>query len=192
MKKIVFALGAILAAGVMQAATVSWGMTQVYGYGTDGSATSQRATGYIAYLMVGDGSGMTALAGSEVADIKSYVAANNTYGGSATTSAGSVTVDAYGDYAATAEMSVYAVVFDAATIDDASHFYVTAAAGLQIPDSGNGAVAFGKQKTGTTNTSNWYAVGSSSGGDTPSGVPEPTSGLLMLVGLGALALRRRR
>ena len=30
------------------------------------------------------------------------------------------------------------------------------------------------------------------GGSDPSGVPEPTSGLLMLVGLGALALRRRR
>ena len=184
-----FMLGAILAASVMQASTVSWSMSQVYSYGTDGSSTSQRATGYIAYLMVGDGSGMTALAGSEVADIKSYVGANNTYGGSATTSAGAITVTAYGSYSGTSPMSAYAVVFDAASIDDASHFYVTAADTLLIPDSGDASLAFGKQKTGTTNTANWYAIGSSGGG---SDIPEPTSGLLLVLGGAMLALRRRR
>lgn len=45
---------------------------------------------------------------------------------------------------------------------------------------GDTAVAFGNQATATRNASNWAAV------------PEPTSGLLMLLGLAGLALKRKR
>lgn len=48
---------------------------------------------------------------------------------------------------------------------------------------------FGSAQFTTTGVSGGWAT--ASGGSTPS-VPEPTSGLLMLMGLGALALRRRR
>ena len=47
-------------------------------------------------------------------------------------------------------------------------------------------VGFGSMATATQNASNW----ASSGGGEP--VPEPTSGLLMLIGAAGLALRRRR
>ncbi len=40
-------------------------------------------------------------------------------------------------------------------------------------------------------TSNWVSTATSSGGESGN-VPEPTSGLLLLVGMGALALRRKR
>ena len=43
-------------------------------------------------------------------------------------------------------------------------------------------IAFGNMTSQTQNASNW----------TTASVPEPTSGLLMLVGLAGLALRRRR
>lgn len=43
-------------------------------------------------------------------------------------------------------------------------------------------VAFGNMTTATQNASNWSG----------SAVPEPTSGLLMLLGMAGLALRRRR
>ena len=47
--------------------------------------------------------------------------------------------------------------------------------------------------TGSSFNSNFAGANSTFGGGTTSyGIPEPTSGLLMLVGLGALALRRRK
>ena len=56
--------------------------------------------------------------------------------------------------------------------------------------------AMGKTTLTSAVPSTWTISGItalSGGGDEPGGnVPEPTSGLLMLVGLGALALRRRR
>jgi hypothetical protein len=47
-------------------------------------------------------------------------------------------------------------------------------------DVGTSAIAFGNQKSATQASGAWAAV------------PEPTSGLLMLLGVAGLALRRRR
>ena len=47
-------------------------------------------------------------------------------------------------------------------------------------------IAFGNMQSATQNASNW----ASSGGGEP--VPEPTSGLLMLIGAAGLALKRKR
>ena len=47
-------------------------------------------------------------------------------------------------------------------------------------ETGAGSLAFGSMKTATQNTSNWAAV------------PEPTSGLLLLLGMAGLALKRKR
>ena len=46
--------------------------------------------------------------------------------------------------------------------------------------TGSQTVSLGNQKTYTQNTSNWAAV------------PEPTSGLLLLLGMAGLALKRKR
>ena len=45
----------------------------------------------------------------------------------------------------------------------------------------------GNQSTYLNDTKNWKSFGPTSGG-----VPEPTSGLLLLVGAGMLALRRKQ
>ena len=52
--------------------------------------------------------------------------------------------------------------------------------GVTIAAVGATNVAFGNMQSATQNASNWQSV------------PEPTSGLLMLLGMAGLALRRRR
>lgn len=48
------------------------------------------------------------------------------------------------------------------------------------PETGSAPLNFGSMRTATQNTSNWAAV------------PEPTSGLLLLLGMAGLALKRKR
>ena len=180
MKKLMFALAAVAMGFAAQAGTVSWSMTNVY-LGN----TTDLASGCIGYLLVGDDLSAPVSAITDVDSAKSFVAANNTYGGSAIGDAsGKFTVSGYGDYVSAAGVTVYGIVFNAATIDDATQFYVSKSTKtFDVPGSGEGAVTLGTQKTNSQSAANWHAMGE---------VPEPTSGLLMLVGLGALALRRRR
>ena len=182
MKKLMFALAAVAMGFAAQAGTVSWSMTNVY-LGN----TTDLASGCIGYLLVGSDLSAPVSAITDADSAKAFVAANNTYGGSAIGDAsGKFSVSGYGDYASAAGVSVYGIVFNAATIDDATQFYISKSAKtFDVPGSGEGNVTLGTQKTNSQAAANWHAMGSAP-------IPEPTSGLLMLVGLGALALRRRR
>lgn len=79
--------------------------------------------------------------------------------------------------------SAYAVIFDTETISDDSNFYVTAAsaASTTYADSSSLTKSYSLTASSSATASNWYAV-----------APEPTSGLLMLLGMAGLALRRKR
>lgn len=83
------------------------------------------------------------------------------------------------------------VTADIFTADDKYNFYFTFTDGnkqftsatkenVVIKAVGDTQLAFGNQASATQNASNWAAV------------PEPTSGLLMLLGMAGLALKRKR
>ena len=185
MKKLMIAACAIALAAVTQAATVQWSASGVY---TKGSTTDKAPTSYIAYFI---SSADYALA-SATADLVSGSAAFvDTYGKaganfklnsqSAPTGSASATIT---ESAGNSEAwTGYLVIL---TDDTSSGYaYITSEVTKSTGATGQKATLSYSNLTGTQTDANWYALGSAP-------VPEPTSGLLMLIGLGAMALRRRR
>ena len=176
MKKLMIVLAAVALAGATQAATMTWSALNMQAKDVeagwlvalyDSSTTfdyEQAKSGALTALY-------TAAAQSSGTTIRVNSSGNNKPDGN--------------PFAAGDTISAYAVVFNAATIADATEVLVSEAKSATVGASGgNITLAFGSMALTTTlNTfrnSTWQPV------------PEPTSGLLMLVGLGALALRRRR
>ena len=178
MKKLVIAAFAAMLGIAANAAAVEWTMTGV----TD-SPDAAKAAGWAVYVM--DGSTFDAFAALGGDKAAAYAAANALYSG-ATAAARGGAVNASiinGDYAAGQTVSSYMVIFNNTSAADATYYAYSAAGSTTIAASGaDGSISFGTFADATSTTGGW----------TTTAVPEPTSGLLMLVGLGALALRRRR
>ena len=198
MKKLMFALAAVVMAACAQAATVSWGISNVAQDGTkltsgsqyvfffDTAAGAQSAIAAIQAL-AGTGADKVAayMAGANFNDVKKATAAGN-FGIGTSAALGGYKLPTNTELGLSGETTYYmfSVIFDTTTITDESKFLIatgtatTSGAATYADDSAaNKAFTLGSQTSNTT----WYQT-----------VPEPTSGLLMLVGLGALALRRGR
>ena len=199
MKKLLVMLGIAAIAVSSQAASVVWTITSVTGPTGSALGTGRAYVFFVesttkldtsTFAAAWEGKGATevqnAMGGAAFdythAELNAGTAAG-TWSYNATT-ASAVNQTTLG-LAGNTKYSVYAVIFDTEAITDASKFYVTtASAAAQTYDNSAGTTrTFGiGAQTASATSSNWHSVS----------VPEPTSGLLMLVGLGALALRRRR
>jgi len=182
MKKLMFMIAAVAMAACAQAATVSWTCTNV----KDGTGSAISGVAYFvnaATLSQGD---LAALSGADAFN----TALSGMYSWTPAT-AGKYT-EADGVANATLGLSdatasqAYLVIFDTATITDASKYYVTEVKSFNtFSGTETQQVKWGSQSTPSQAAGAWTSVSGSA-------VPEPTSGLLMLVGLAGLALRRRR
>ena len=186
MKKIISTFAVVLAACAVNAASLNWAVSQIQN--SDG--VSGVAGGYQCYLFLTaaegnvlsfvEGASLTTIAAVESA-IKdgtftgagAYHSALTQSTGMAPTATGVSTTFGAGD-----SLSGFAVIFDAGTYADADNYIITdVKSATWTSSTGAKTLAFGSQASAT-----WQAIA----------VPEPTSGLLMLVGLAGLALRRRR
>ena len=169
---------------VAEAASVSWSVEEVYK--SDGSGAV--ASGYAVYFLT---SADYAYA-SAVADIGNYDYAflSNVKEGSAgkvvyTESDGYAENAAVAGYATSLDTTAYLVIFDASNVADASLVYITSASENQALSinalGGSSPISFGTLD-GTASASNWASTAA----------PEPTSGLLLLLGMAGLALKRKR
>ena len=185
MKKLMFMLVAAVAVVSAQAASVNWTCTNV----KDGSGNPISGVAYFINAATLSQSDFRALKGADafttaLSGMYSYTPSSvgNDAGKYTVDSAHAVDNATLGLSDATA-YSVYLAVFDTATITDSSKYYLTDAKDLTTySGTSSASLKFGSQSTPSQAAGAWTSVN----------VPEPTSGLLMLVGLAGLALRRRR
>lgn len=174
MKKILVIAGAVLMASFANAAAVSWnsGVYTAGFVGPDG-ATLAKSTDYTMVVSFYSDAGTTLVTESTVTTAKANGAYNTktddlftngkTYYVSAILKANDGTVQRIADLAS-----------------------------FTLGDTGDGNINFTTGAGFDTASNKWGAWETVGGGDTPSGdVPEPTSGLLLLVGAAALALKRK-
>lgn len=177
MKKLMIAAVVAMLGIAANAAAVSWSMTEV-----QASPAAAASGGWVAYVM--DASTFDAFAALDGDKVAAYVTANAIVSGSTTSARGKVTATVEGgNFTAGSTVSSYMVLFDNANAANAGYYAYTTAGNAVIPEGGaDGNFAVGTFANATSTTGGWQTTA----------VPEPTSGLLMLVGLAGLALRRRR
>ena len=175
MKKLIIAAAIAIAAAVTQAASVSWTVNNI-----QASPDTSASAGWLVQIYAA-GTEFTYEA-AKAGTITALDSATSVASGTIFKASGS-----FGNYNANDPVNTFAVIFDAGTVDAAKNFIVSDVLNKSISAAGaNLSIAFGNMAATTTTNmfrnSTWSAAA----------VPEPTSGLLILLGMAGLALRRRR
>lgn len=188
MKKIIIGLGAIAVAIATQAASVDWATAKNTVTMYDGSV----ATGVTVYLLNASSASyaklLTDLASGAVTE--STINTSAAYLGSGTTGttskkAGLVSATATSDSLTSGSYyDLVYLVFDKDTATNTDYFYVS------TKSSGQAWLA-GSETTQELATGASWATTSAAGTWTAA-APEPTSGILLLLGMAGLALKRKR
>ena len=181
MKKLIIAALAVASAIAVNAASVNWSMANgVLAPSPDGTQSAGRAS-YYTMLIFTD---------SQASAVDSAITAGNF------TSLGTMAVSTYqagkaGSFSGVvngltgSSATLFAVVFDTYStsegIADAGYYYKTGTVTQSTFDPTGSDPATTAVFTSTQMTGTW----------TPTSVPEPTSGLMLLLGMAGLALRRK-
>ena len=190
MKKLMTAAAIVCVAAFAQAATVAWNSGAI----KDQSGAALTAAGQVtAYLFTIDATTYESYAAKSAADISTGLWAD--YGeklGSATATQANTYSKKAGGVAnisaidAAADTPVYAALLYVDTRGEETYFMGNVAtvnwSGVGDPTVGNLSVTLGGDAVAGTGATAWATAA----------VPEPTSGLLLLIGMAGLALRRRR
>ena len=195
MKKLMFILAAAATAASVQAASVNWTCSDVMAGNEDDGING------VAYFLTTDMlaySDAQALAGKGADAIKAALGTAYSFSGSD----GKFTVKASNAVANSvlhlddgSDYTAYLMIFDTATVTDDSKFYLTSTAPLSTLSGADDSakISWGSQFDNTKSAGAWASAKTSGGGGTSGGdAPEPTSGLLLLVGGAMLALRRKQ
>ena len=188
MKKLMIAAAMVCAAAMVQAGAVQWSAISIVSSGT---AYVGGTTTYSAYLF--EGSDITVatkmLEEGKFSDFTTAAKDMNTAKATtASTPKMNFAASTFGSYSQGDSFTGYMIILDAAEAKDAKNYLLATWAGTGADQgksvitktqgaSGNMSFTYGNQGSNTA----WTSI-----------APEPTSGLLLLIGMAGLALRRRR
>ena len=183
MKKLIMSLAAVALAGSLHAATAAWGMSN------DGAKTYANATVYMVLNSNFDAAISALNAGGS--DIATTMAGYDLDASVVTLSGKGAGKGSYASATSGQSYNWILVMSSGASIADGMQYYSTAAISYATMDAA-GAIA-----TGTSTPVNYSLVDSSTNlftgtSGTIGAAPEPTSGLLLLLGVAGLALKRKR
>ena len=173
MKKIMIMLGAVAIAACVQAAAVQWSTGSLYTANADGSFTTTRASGTwatynVAVTFYADNAGVMGAALTGITGTTDTTASLGNFG--ATTS------DSF-----TGETKYWAQVVVTATAKADDKVYTITSDAVQFTAPATGDLML-----------NFTTQGAMPNAWSTADVPEPTSGLLLLLGVAGLALRRKK
>ena len=187
MKKLIVCAALAMAAAVSQGATMKWASGGI-GLPPDGSGSATAAK-VATQLFVLDATAYgqleTAVAGKSAADVSTYIYDNYKSASGAITAGtwnkGAVTQTDTASY--DAGDTAYAVLLYTSTGTDGKDYYIGNYGSWEFSSAVNKTVGnMGLKLNGSGAAMSWQTAS----------VPEPTSGLLMLIGMAGLALRRKR
>ena len=181
MKKLMIMLAAVAMAVAAHAASYTWACESGRinaGTGETDYATMEGSTAYLMFTSIySQDAAVAAFADGTLDTSKALASAT-------VTSAGRISMSEF-SAAVSADDNAYFVIVK----DD--QMYVSSSVAATYVAVGTSSITFGSQSTPSKSVVGAAADGYSAAG-WYTAVPEPTSGLLMLVGLAGLALRRRR
>lgn len=173
MKKMIVMLAVVTMVAAANAGTVLWTSSGLQTALPGGAFSGTALSGAIAYLYQGTPDGAAIKA---AIDGDTFTGAGNL--SSATTSSLGVIGKAGIGSFVSQNVTLYMVIFDAATIGGANYYMISSAITQSFGASGNKTYTF--TTAGGTLPTSWTAV-----------VPEPTSMALLALGVAAIGLRRK-
>ena len=179
MNKSIIAAAVALLGVAVHGATAQWDVDTVYAMGS-----SSAATGYLAYFVDADKVSTSAATAYIAAGNFDFLSDSSQAWAALYTSDDGYLEGSSGDvFGNGVDVTGYLVIFNGATTGGATHAYVSTTDTAQTTGLGGPAVfSFDDtQLAAMQSASNWTAA-----------APEPTSGLLLLLGMAGLALRRKR
>lgn len=192
MKKLLIAIAVASVAVFAHAASVDWSVEGIQTTGDFDSGEGNYAAGYLVYLFDNSGSYTQTemsdlLAAAASGDATWKTALGSSLASGVANSDGAINKN--GLSVADGNFTGYLVILDAGTVDAAQYAFITTT--YTANDNSMHKIAFGDfDGDGYVNALDYTTAGQP--GSNWTAVPEPTSGLLMLLGMAGLALRRRR